>query len=267
MMSWPLQLTRGTRRIAIGGLAVGIGVGAMVAVTAATSPSPSPTAAPGAPAGPDASAARKGHHGGAVRRALMTGGTITAINGSSLTLRTEPGAETVTTSDATTYHREHDTIKFSDLHVGDIVHVRAAAGSTPSTAPGTGTVAAGAITVVVPALGGRVTDISGDTVSLVGRDGRLLTVTLTGGTKYYKGRDAADRAAITKDSRIRAAGAQDSLTHLTADVVTVLPDRPALKPPAAPGLRSDLLPPGPDVLPVGDAVGPAPADELPAFGL
>jgi hypothetical protein len=77
--------------------------------------------------------------------------------------------------------------------------------------------------VVEPMLFGRVASIDGDTVNLVGRDGRELTVTLTGATKYYNGQQSADRSAVTVGSRILAMGSQDSLTHLTASTVTILP--------------------------------------------
>lgn len=151
------------------------------------------------------------------------GGTITAINGSTLTLRTMAGTETVNTSGSTTYMKDRQTITFGDLKVGDVVHVVPAAGSARPATPGTGTVAASRIVVVEPMLMGRVTSIDGDTVNLVGRDGQELTVTLTDSTKYFNGAQSADRSAVTAGSRILAAGTQDSLTHLTANVVTILP--------------------------------------------
>lgn len=153
----------------------------------------------------------------------MAGGTITQISGSTLTLRTEAGTETVDTTSATQYTRERQTIALSDLKVGDVVHVIPTAGAARPATPGTGTVTASRIVVVEPVLAGRVTAVDGDTVSLVGRDGRELTVTLTGATKYFNGAANADRSAVTVGSRIMAMGSQDSLTHLTAGVVTVLP--------------------------------------------
>jgi hypothetical protein len=153
----------------------------------------------------------------------VAGGTITQISGSTLTLRTEQGTETVNTSSATQYTKEHQTISFNDLKVGDVVHVVPDAASAKPATPGTGTVSASRIVVVEPMLFGRVASIDGDTVNLVGRDGRELTVTLTGATKYYNGQQGADRSAVTVGSRILAMGSQDSLTHLTASTVTVLP--------------------------------------------
>jgi hypothetical protein len=151
------------------------------------------------------------------------GGTITQISGSTLSLRTQQGTETVNTSGSTQYTKDRQSIAFSDLKVGDVVRVIPDAAAAKPATPGTGTITASRIVVVEPMLAGRVTAIDGDTVSLVGRDGRELTVTLTDATRYYNGPQGADRAAVTVGSHIVAAGSQDSLTHLTASTVTVLP--------------------------------------------
>lgn len=151
------------------------------------------------------------------------GGTITQISGSTLTLRTQQGTETVNTSGSTQYMKDRQSMAFSDLKVGDVVRVIPDAASAKPATPGMGTVTASRIVVVEPMLAGRVAAVDGDTVSLVGRDGRELTVTLTDATRYFNGTQGADRAAVSVGSRIVAAGSQDSLTHLTASTVTVLP--------------------------------------------
>jgi hypothetical protein len=166
---------------------------------------------------------RMGGHGGFGVARGGAGGTITQISGSTLTLRTQQGTETVSTSGSTQYTRDRQSIAFSDLKVGDVVRVLPDAASAKPATPGTGTITASRIVVVEPMLAGRVAAIDGDTVSLVGRDGRELTVTLTDATRYFNGAQAADRAAVTVGSHLVAAGSQDSLTHLTASTVTVLP--------------------------------------------
>jgi hypothetical protein len=167
--------------------------------------------------------ARMGGHGrfGIVRGG--GGGTITQISGSALTVRTQEGTETVTTSGSTQYMKDRQSIAFSDLKVGDVVRVIPDATSAKPATPGTGTITATRIVVVEPMLAGRVAAIDGSTVSLVGRDGRELTVTLTDATRYFNGTQGADRAAVTVGSHIAATGSQDSVTHLTASTVTVLP--------------------------------------------
>jgi Domain of unknown function (DUF5666) len=168
---------------------------------------------------------RPGWIGRMGRGGLRGGGTITQIGGDTLTLRTQAGTETVTTSSTTQYLEARRSISFSDLKVGDTVRVLAAPGSARPATPGTGTVAARRIVVVEPVLAGRVQSIDGDTVTLVGRRGQLLTVTLTGVTSYFTGMQPATRAALTAGTRVVATGTQDSPTHLTADAVTVLPAR------------------------------------------
>jgi hypothetical protein len=157
------------------------------------------------------------------RGGFGSAGTITAINGSTLTLRTMEGTETVNTSGSTQYTKERQSIAFGDLKVGDMVRVIPDASSAKPATPGTGTVSASRIVVIEPMLGGRVVGIDGNTVNLVGRGGRELTVTLTDSTRYFNGQATADRSAVTVGSHIIAAGSRDGLTHLTADVVTVLP--------------------------------------------
>jgi hypothetical protein len=166
---------------------------------------------------------RMGGHGGFGIVRGGGGGTITQISGSTLSLRTQQGTETVSTSGSTQYTKDRQSIAFSDLKVGDVVRVIPDAASAKPATPGTGTITASRIVVVEPMLAGRVAAIDGDTVSLVGRDGRELTVTLTDATRYFNGTQGADRAAVTVGSHIVAAGSQDGLTHLTASTVTVLP--------------------------------------------
>jgi hypothetical protein len=166
---------------------------------------------------------RMGGHGGFGLARGGGGGTITQISGSTLTLRTQQGTETVNTSGSTQFMRDRQSIALTDLKVGDVVRVMPDAASAKPATPGTGTITASRIVVVEPMLAGRVAAIDGNIVSLVGRDGRELTVTLTDATRYFNGAQGADRAAVTVGSHVVAAGSQDSLTHLTASTVTVLP--------------------------------------------
>lgn len=219
------SVSRAARLIAVGGLTVGVGLGS-ASVFAATTASPSPSPSPSQKS-TSASAPAAAHPGpGKGHGPRGAGGTITQISGSTLTLRTEQGTETITTSSSTTYSKEHQTIAFNQLHTGDIVHVAGTAASTTTT-PGTGTWAATAVNVEEPSLGGRVASISGDTLSLVGREGRLFTVQLNGSTRFYSQGTTSTRSAITVGSHVHAEGNQTDLTHLTADAVVLDPPRPA----------------------------------------
>nr|MDQ2725437.1 DUF5666 domain-containing protein [Actinomycetota bacterium] len=201
------------------------------------------------------------------------GGTITAINGSTLTLRTENGTETVDTSASTTYSKEMQTVSFSTLAVGDVVHVGAAPPSTTASGtstppvPGTGTVNATIVTVVEPSLGGRVSATGNDGYTLVGRDGRQFTVTTTGSTRYYNGTTQASPSAVAVGDHVMAEGNQDTLTHLTADVISVgpAPGTPRAGAPAPPSSTNGSS--GTSPVPSTPAPAtPAPATQAPSTG-
>lgn len=230
--------SRTTRLVLIGGLAAGAGFAAVTGIASATSGSSTPSGAtspPGPPApgrgpwmGPRVHPPGWGPGGG---------GTITAIHGTTLTLRTMNGTETVDTSSSTTYVKERQPLSFSDLRVGEVVHVattppspggspNSSANRVPPAEPGTGTVTASRVAVVEPVFVGRVTAVTNGTYTLVGRDGRLLTVSTTGSTRYYRGTSRTTSSAISLGSHVLAEGPRDSLTHLTADVVSLAPSGP-----------------------------------------
>lgn len=176
---------------------------------------------------------------------------MTAIHGTTLTLRTEAGTETVTTTSSTTVTKERQVVSLSAVKVNDVVDVagpRPTAGSPPTSPNGTGTVAATRIAIVEPSFVGRVQSVDPGGYTLVGPDGQLLTVTTTGSTTYYTGGTTkATPSAVTAGAYITAEGTQDTLTRLTADVVSVRP---------APGTRPSG-PGGPDG--AGGWKGPTPA--------
>lgn len=241
------SLSRGSRLILGGGLAVGAGFGAVTGVSAAatsssssgsTSTGPAPRSGLGAPTPNGAPAPNGGPGALGGPGGPGGGGTITAIDGTTLILRTENGAETVDTSSSTTYNKEMKSVTFKALQVGSVVHVASRppstgsstkSGSTPPQ-PGTGTVDAAEVTIVEPSFAGRVSAVGTGTYTVVGRDGHLFTITTTGSTRYYNGTTQAGASAVSVGSRVMAEGTRDSLTHLTADVVMVGPVPPS--PPA-----------------------------------
>ena len=149
-------------------------------------------------------------------------GTVTTVSGSTLTLRTENGTETVKTTSSTKYTKEQLTVTFTSIKVGDVVRVQVPRPTSATVTPGTGTVTATQVEVVLPRLSGRVTAVGSDRYTLVGQDGQLVTVTTTGGTRYYNGTTKTTAAAVKVGSRVVAEGSQSSLTALSADTVTVV---------------------------------------------
>lgn len=229
-------LAAGTAFAAITGISIASTNRSQAQPTSGSRPSPPALPTPhgrslgplGAPGGPP-------FPGGPAGPGGPDSGTITAINGSVLTLRTENGTETVDTSSSTRYSKAFGTISFSDLHTGEIVSVVPAPPKGDSSAhsagpfqPGTGTVKAATVMVVEPTFTGRVTSASNGTYSLVGPGGQLLTVTTNGSTRYDNASLSQGSAStIAVGDHVVAEGTQSDLTHLTADVIAIMPAPPA----------------------------------------
>ncbi|MHB8295412.1 MAG: hypothetical protein ACYDH5_12455 [Acidimicrobiales bacterium] len=152
------------------------------------------------------------------------------------------GTEAVTTSSATSYYKEMQTISFSALSTGEVVTVAASPPSTGSSKPssstprqpGTGTVAAKRVTVVKPTFMGRVQSKGNGTLTIVGAGGQLRTIDISGSTRYYKGTSKASSSAVGVGTRIVAEGTRDSITRLSADVISVAPSPPSPPSPVTP---------------------------------
>jgi len=141
--------------------------------------------------------------------------TITSIDGSSLALRTVDGwTRTITVTDATTITKGGADIELSALAVGDRIVFR-------QTQNADGTFTINAIEVVVPRVAGTVTAVSGNTVTIQGRDGLTWTITLTDSTTYRLGSGAGSRSDLTVGDEILVAGAQGTGNALTATTVVI----------------------------------------------
>jgi hypothetical protein len=104
--------------------------------------------------------------------------TISAINGSNLSLETEDGwTRTITVGSDTTITKGGETIAVGDLAVGDQIgfaQEREDDGSFTVTA----------IKVVLPAIGGEVTAVADNTITVTGKDGTTGTIHVDGDTTY-----------------------------------------------------------------------------------
>ena len=176
------------RAVILVGAILAIVVGA--AVTMGASPSTSP-ATPGATAQPGASGdpgtpdngpwkgLGRGDVGGPGRFGPIT---ITSISGSNLGLETEDGwTRTIAITSATAITKDGETIAASDLAVGDEIRLRQSRASD-------GTFTITAIDVVQPKIGGTVTSVTADSITVTGRDGASHTITTTNATTYRLGR-------------------------------------------------------------------------------
>ncbi len=172
----------------VAGTALLVVLGAAVAMGASPAPSTAPgaSAAPGATAAPGTSGADKdgdrgfGMRGGDVG---MRGGgfhdiTIASISGSSLSLKTADGwTRTITPTSTTTITKAGATITVSDLEVGDQIVFS-------QTKQTDGTYTIDAIRVILPSVGGQVSAVSGNTITVTQRDGTTATIHVDSATTY-----------------------------------------------------------------------------------
>jgi len=147
--------------------------------------------------------------------------TITAINGSNVSLKTADGwTRTITVTSATTYTKAGETIALADVDVGDQIHFR-------QTLEDDGTYTIDAVVVVLPHVGGEVTAVSGSTITVDQRDGTSATIEVTADTTYRVGDDdSAALSDIAIGAYVIAEGTENADGSLTAARVVSLPDGP-----------------------------------------
>jgi hypothetical protein len=209
----------------VAGSAVLIVVGAVAAMGA--SPAPSSSAAdPGVstppqtplngsgPAGGPLGKLGPGFRGGDFAHGGFRDITIGAINGSSLSLKTDDGwTRTIAVGSATTITKGGQTIAVGDLKVGDQVAFRESRATD-------GSYSITAIQVILPVVGGQVTAVSGDTITVNGRGGATGTIHVSSTTTYdVNGTSGAKLSDITVGSFAVAEGTLRSDGSLDATVV------------------------------------------------
>jgi hypothetical protein len=167
----------------VAGSAILVVIGAVAGMGASPSSSPSAVDQTGlAVAAPVAGTLEAVPLEGGLRGASGRGGfhdiTISAIDGSSLSLETEDGwTRTITVGSSTTITKGGETIAIGDLAVGDQIGF-----SQDRSDDGTYTITA--IKVVLPALGGEVTAVADNTITVTGKDGTTGMIHVDGDTAY-----------------------------------------------------------------------------------
>jgi hypothetical protein len=209
----------------VAGSAILFVVGAVAVMGASPSPM-SPTANPGGGAVPgtpfDGMGPKVGPLGGSgfeLRGGdFKLGGfrdiTISAIVGSSLTLKTDDGwTRTITVGSSTTISKGGQTIAIVDLKVGDQIVFG------ESKASG-GSYTISAIKVVLPVVAGQVTAVGSDTITVTEPGGATGTINVGVSTTYdVNGNTSAKLSDITVDSFVVAEGTQRSDGSLDATAV------------------------------------------------
>ena len=140
--------------------------------------------------------------------------TIAAIDGSSLSLKTDDGwTRTITVGSSTTITRGGQTIAVGDLKVGD----RIVFGETKAS---DGSYTINQVRVVLPVVGGQVTAVGTDSITVDQKGGGSATIHVGASTTYdVNGNASAKLSDITVGSFVVAEGTQRSDGSLDASAV------------------------------------------------
>ncbi len=203
--------------VLVGVAAVAFAIGTVARGTAfAADPTASPSQATNA--GPGwAGGAWKAPFGGGMHR-MMGGGadiTITAINGTNLSLKTTDGWTRTINAAGATITRAGQTISVGDLKVGDTINFRESRQSDGSYKITT-------IEVVLPTAAGTVSSVGSSSVTITQADGSSKTITLTGSTTYDQAGQSASKSALVAGARILAEGTVAGSTF-TATRIEIMP--------------------------------------------
>ena len=145
--------------------------------------------------------------------------TISAINGSNISLKTDDGwSRTITVTSSTAITKGGVAATLGDLKVGDEIRFQ-------QTRASDGTYTIDAIVVVVPTVSGTVTAVDADSITIKGRAGTTQEISTTSSTTYRFGSGAGTRADVVVGATILAAGTVGSNDAFTATSVTVAPAR------------------------------------------
>jgi hypothetical protein len=197
------------------GVLLGADTGTWTAPNGATAPGPNaPDVAGGGPGGfgPGGmlGGGRMGGPGG------FGAITITAINGSQLTLTTADGWTRTIDDTAATITKAGQTVQASALAVSDSI-------TFDQTRQSDGTYKITAIRVVLPHVDGTVQSVSGSTVTLTLRDKTTKAITLTASTTYQLAGAASTSAALTVGAQVDAQGTTAADGTFTATLVNIQP--------------------------------------------
>lgn len=151
-------------------------------------------------------------------------GTVTAISGDTITVKTPTGQTgTVTVASSTVYREVGTQVSLSDIHVGTQIVARGAN-------TGSASVSASLVMVVPPHAAGQVTAVNGNTITITPTSGQFGlastadTIVVTDKTTYTSPFSTASLASIKTGSWIMAIGSlSGGGKTLTADQVMVPP--------------------------------------------
>jgi hypothetical protein len=135
--------------------------------------------------------------------------TATATNRSGATTNV-----TIKTSASTQYARLGKTVDRGTITAGTKIAVRGTRNSD-------GSITATRVSIVVPGLGGTVSAVNGNDITVTGRDNATHVIHTDANTSFVRGDAASSLSAVTNGERIQAAGTLNSDGSLKAEVVHI----------------------------------------------
>ena len=144
--------------------------------------------------------------------------SITAIDGSKVSLQSATGWTRTIDITGVTLKRAGSTIAATGLKVGDHIALGEARGTTA------GTFTLQSVTVVLDEAAGTVSKIDASTITVAGFGGRATTITTSSSTVYRRAGTTIARADIAVGERLTAAGTSAGAGSLAAEAIDVQPD-------------------------------------------
>jgi preprotein translocase subunit YajC len=160
----------------------------------------------------------------------MLVGTVQSVSDTQIIVADQQGFwHTIDISSSTSYQKAGALISLSSIKVGDMVSASGTIASDHTS------LNADSVTVMLPHLGGKVTAVSGDTITIARPDGSTGTITVNSATTYFSGSSSTSLAAVTVGSFVDAQGTATSTNALTAMTVHVMNGGPHGGPRQGPG--------------------------------
>ncbi len=143
-------------------------------------------------------------------------GKVVSMSGSQLVVTQQDGLNVaVNTSTSTTYGEAGQSVPATDVGVGTVVSVTGTVSSNHDQIDAT------TIEIVLPTMAGRVTDVSGTTITITGFDGTVETVTTDSTTVFRNQSGTTTIASVAKGDLFQASGTPGSGNTFAAVTVFV----------------------------------------------
>ncbi len=142
--------------------------------------------------------------------------TVSGVSGQTITAKRPDGTSvTVNVTASTHYTRAGKTVSLSAITAGEAIHVMGQRNSD-------GSIAATRVDIVLPHAGGKVTAISGSTITIQDRQGATQAIHTSASTTVQRAGQAASLGDIVVGAQIGAEGTKNSDGSLNAEVIQIV---------------------------------------------